>query len=125
MVTKKLMNIFHHNKKNPSVSPNEKEWTPSFAALDLSHPAHSHYSHSKYTRPRRSSKEPQKPVPVVRTNSVQRRHSYSNVHENGQQRLAALKQAEYREKMEAFEDLIQKRRGSTLRVLAAPDASGC
>ncbi|CAG8447115.1 5479_t:CDS:1 [Acaulospora morrowiae] len=120
VLKKKMKNIFHHNK-NSSVAPNE-EWKPSFVALDLTHPAHSHYSHY-CAKPARSNKEPSpKPVVMNRASPIQRRHSYSD---NGQQRLAALKQAEYAEKMRAFEDLIQKRRGSTLRVLTAPDVSGC
>lgn len=60
---------------------------------------------------------------VSRSNSVQRRYSFSNVHESGRQRLLAAKRAEYQEKMRAFDDLIQRRRGSTLRLALAPDVT--
>jgi len=60
---------------------------------------------------------------VKRSNSVQRRYSFSNIHESGRQRLIAAKRAEYQEKMDAFDDLIQRRRGSTLRLALAPDVA--
>ncbi|CAG8482663.1 128_t:CDS:2 [Ambispora gerdemannii] len=56
------------------------------------------------------------------TSSVHRRYSYSNIHDNGRQRLHAAKKKEYEAKMSAFDELIQKRRGSTLSKIAlAPD----
>ncbi|CAI2170349.1 14290_t:CDS:2 [Funneliformis geosporum] len=59
----------------------------------------------------------------LRSGSIQRRYSFSNVHESGQRRLLAAKRAEYQEKMQAFDDLISKRRGSTLRMALAPDVT--
>jgi hypothetical protein len=60
---------------------------------------------------------------IQRSGSVQRRYSFSNIHESGRQRLIAAKRAEYQEKMDAFDDLIQRRRGSTLRLALAPDVA--
>src|SRR5688572_29156758 len=94
------------SKKNSStVSP--QEWipsTPSFEALDLT---------QRTITNRRSNEEvyhSQHQSSMVRSSSMQRRYSFSNVHESGQRRLLAAKRAEYQEKMQAFDDLIQRRR---------------
>ncbi|CAG8443315.1 11238_t:CDS:2 [Ambispora leptoticha] len=61
---------------------------------------------------------------MQRSNSVVRRYSFSNIHDNGRQRLVAAKKKEYEAKMAAFDELIQKRRGSTLsRMALAPDVT--
>src|SRR3989337_3819223 len=101
----KIFNSQSNSKKNSStVSP--QEWTPSFDALDLS-------THRSATN-RRSNEEVYNPSQhqssIVRSGSMQRRYSLSNVHESGQRRLLAAKKAEYLEKMQAFDDLIQRRR---------------
>ncbi|CAG8588863.1 14495_t:CDS:2 [Racocetra persica] len=94
--TKKFLNkIFHPagNKKNSSsVSPHEND---SFATSF---------------------------VALDLSNQLQRRYSFSNVHENGRQKLLAAKRKEYQEKMEAFDDLIQRRRGVTLTYALNSDA---
>ncbi|CAG8710773.1 38291_t:CDS:1 [Gigaspora margarita] len=117
--TKKFLNkIFHPsgNKKNSStVSPHENELAPSFVALDLSN----HNSSRPAVTPIKNSNEP---FQYERPSSVHRRYSFSNVHENGRQKLLAAKRKEYQEKMAAFDDLIQRRRGVTLTYALYPEA---
>ncbi|GBC03744.1 hypothetical protein RclHR1_00530019 [Rhizophagus clarus] len=125
--TKKFLNKLFNNssKKNTAVSP-QNEWFPSFTVSDVgTHGAHhtnSPYSHAT-NKNRHSNEDIYQQQSINRSNSVQRRYSYSNVHESGRQRLLAAKRAEYQEKMQAFDDLIQKRRGSTLRLALAPDVA--
>jgi|SRR3954471_14489737 hypothetical protein len=125
--TKKFLKIFQNHSSKKAVSPQE-EWFPSFIASDNSH----HVSSSHSTSKNRYSNDDvfqghqhyqQQQQSLTRSNSVQRRFSFSNVHESGRQRLLAAKRAEYQEKMTAFDDLIQRRRGSTLRLALAPDVT--
>jgi len=123
--TKNFLNKFKFNngnkKSSSSVAPQENEWYPTFCVSDSTTTTHhGGYSNTHTMTSRRSNEELQQSV--TRSNSVQRRFSFSNVHESGRQRLLAAKRAEYQEKMQAFDDLIQKRRGSTLRALA-PDVT--
>ncbi|CAH1761702.1 9724_t:CDS:2 [Entrophospora sp. SA101] len=55
--------------------------------------------------------------------SMQRRSSVSNCHENSKKRLLKAKKAEYEEKMQAFDELISKRRGNNLRSTLAYDVA--
>jgi len=127
--TKKFLNKLFNNssKKNSSsvspVSP-QNEWFPSFTISDnvVTHHVNSPYSHAT-TKSRHSNEEIFQQQSVARSNSIQRRFSFSNVHESGRQRMLAAKRAEYQEKMHAFDDLIQRRRGSTLRLALAPDVT--
>ncbi|CAG8478636.1 7219_t:CDS:1 [Cetraspora pellucida] len=117
--TKKFLNkIFHPsgNKKNSStVSPHENEFAPSFVALDLSnHGSYPQRPSLNSAKSSTNSNNSNEPFHYERPGSVHRRYSFSNVHENGRQKLLAAKRKEYQEKMEAFDDLIQRRRGVTL-----------
>jgi len=123
--TKKFLKIFQNHSSKKAVSPQE-EWFPSFVVSDNSN----HYSSSNTTSKNRHSNDDvfqghqhhyQQQSSVTRSGSVQRRFSFSNVHETGRQKLLAAKRAEYQEKMTAFDDLIQRRRGSTLRLALTPD----
>ncbi|CAG8702686.1 4632_t:CDS:1, partial [Racocetra fulgida] len=119
--TKKFLNkIFHPagNKKNSSsVSPHENDsFATSFVALDLSNQRPPPLNSTK------SSNNSNEAFHYERPGSVQRRYSFSNVHENGRQKLLAAKRKEYQEKMEAFDDLIQRRRGVTLTYALNSDA---
>jgi hypothetical protein len=122
--TKKFLNkIFNNNsKKNSSTVSPTNEWFPTFTIDNVSHNVNSPYSHAT-NRNRHSNEEIYQHQSINRSNSIQRRFSFSNVHESGRQRLLAAKRAEYQEKMQAFDDLIQKRRGSTLRLALAPDVT--
>jgi hypothetical protein len=123
--TKKFLNkLFNTNsKKNSSAVSPQEEWFPTFTISDnvVSHHINSPYSHG--TKNSRHSNEEIFQQSLTRSNSVQRRFSFSNVHESGRQRMLAAKRAEYQEKMQAFDDLIQRRRGSTLRLALAPDVT--
>jgi len=126
--TKKFLNkIFQSHSSKKSVSPQE-EWLPSFVASDnvkspSSPKKNRHSDDDMYHNYHHHNHQQQQQTPVTRSNSMQRRFSFSNVHESGRQRLAAAKRAEYLEKMTAFDDLIQRRRGSTLRLALAPDVT--
>jgi hypothetical protein len=122
--TKKFLKIFqNHSSKKAVVSPQE-EWFPSFTVSDNSHASSKNNRHSNDDVYHHSQHHQfQQQQPVTRSNSIQRRYSFSNVHESGKQRLLAAKRAEYQEKMMAFDDLIQRRRGSTLRLALAPDVT--
>ncbi|CAG8449762.1 5919_t:CDS:2 [Dentiscutata heterogama] len=102
-------------KNSSTVAPHENEFAPSFVALDLSN----HTSSRPAITPTKSSNEPFR---YERPSSVHRRYSFSNVHENGRQKLLAAKRKEYQEKMAAFDDLIQRRRGVTLTYALNPEA---
>jgi hypothetical protein len=117
--TKKFLKIFqNHSSKKAVVSPQE-EWFPSFVVSDHSSSKNRHSNDDVY-QSRHNQFQTQS---VTRSNSIQRRFSFSNVHESGRQKLLAAKRAEYQEKMTAFDDLIQRRRGSTLRLALAPDVT--
>ncbi|RHZ75212.1 hypothetical protein Glove_216g125 [Diversispora epigaea] len=119
--SRKFLNKIFHNNKKSSVSPNE--WTPSFDALDLSSNNNNNYNNHNYSyTPAITNVRSERPS-ITRSSSIQRRYSFSNVHENGRIRLLEAKRTEYHEKMNAFTDLIQQRRGSTLRVALAPDVA--
>jgi len=129
--TKKFLKIFQNHSSKKAVSPQE-EWFPSFIASDNSYNSSSSHSSpysSHATKKNRHSNDDvlqghqYQQQSVTRSNSVQRRFSFSNVHETGRQKLLAAKRAEYQEKMTAFDDLIQRRRGSTLRLALAPDVT--
>lgn len=128
--TKKFLKIFQNHSSKKAVSPQE-EWFPSsFTTSDNSHQTSSHGSpySSNVTKNRHSNDDiyqghQYQQQSVTRSNSVQRRFSFSNVHESGRAKLLAAKRAEYQEKMTAFDDLIQRRRGSTLRLALAPDVT--
>lgn len=60
---------------------------------------------------------------LIRSASMQRRSSVSNCHENSKKRLLRAKKAEYEEKMQAFDELINKRRGINLRSTLAYDVA--
>jgi len=121
--TKKFLNKLFHttsSKKNSSTVSPQNEWFPtSFITDNVSN--NSPYSHG--TSKNRHSNEEIYQQSINRSNSIQRRFSFSNVHESGRQRMLAAKRAEYQEKMQAFDDLIQRRRGSTLRLALAPDVT--
>nr|CAG8528861.1 15517_t:CDS:2 [Entrophospora candida] len=51
------------------------------------------------------------------------RSSVSNCHESSKKRLLKAKKAEYEEKMQAFDELINKRRGNNLRSTLAYDVA--
>lgn len=124
--TKKFLNKLFNtsSKKNSSAVSPQNEWFPTFTvSVDnvVSHHNSSPYSHA--TNNRHSNEEIFQQQSLNRSNSIQRRFSFSNVHESGRQRLLAAKRAEYQEKMQAFDDLIQRRRGSTLRLALAPDVT--
>lgn len=124
--TKKFLNKLFNtsaSKKNSSAVSPQNEWFPSFTISDndISY-NNSPYSHAT-NKNRHSNEEIYQQQSMNRSNSIQRRFSFSNVHESGRQRLLAAKRAEYQEKMQAFDDLIQRRRGSTLRLALAPDVT--
>jgi hypothetical protein len=124
--TKKFLNKLFNNsskKNSSSVSPQD-EWFPTFTPDNsVSNHVNSPYSDTATTSSRHSNEEIFQQQSVTRSNSIQRRFSFSNVHESGRQRMLAAKRAEYEEKMQAFDDLIQRRRGSTLRLALAPDVT--
>uniref|UniRef100_A0A1D1Y8Y2 Uncharacterized protein n=1 Tax=Anthurium amnicola TaxID=1678845 RepID=A0A1D1Y8Y2_9ARAE len=129
--TKNFLNKLFHNssskKNSSSVSPQspQTEWFPSFTVScdNVSTNHNSSNSHAATSNNRHSNEEIFQQQSVTRSNSIQRRFSFSNVHESGRQRMLAAKRAEYQEKMQAFDDLIQRRRGSTLRLALAPDVT--
>ncbi|CAG8502946.1 1068_t:CDS:1 [Rhizophagus irregularis] len=126
--TKKFLNKLFNtsSKKNSSAVSPQNEWFPSFTvSVDnvVSHHNNSPYSHATNKNNRHSNEEIFQQQSINRSNSIQRRFSFSNVHESGRQRMLAAKRAEYQEKMQAFDDLIQRRRGSTLRLALAPDVT--
>ncbi|KAG9290426.1 hypothetical protein G9A89_007157 [Geosiphon pyriformis] len=140
--SKKFLNkIFHSSttkKSNatvsPSSSPPDNEWKPTFMNMEDDHKRSTPSSpstlilpvpfSSRSTKSSNSDTDEQPNSPTVgRMNSVQRRYSFSNVHDNGRQRLIAAKKAEYQSKMQAFDELIRRRRGSTLRLVLAPDVA--
>lgn len=122
--TKKFLNKLFNtsSKKNSSAVSPQNEWFPSFTVSAEYHD-NSPYSHATNKNNRHSNEEIFQQQSINRSNSIQRRFSFSNVHESGRQRLLAAKRAEYQEKMQAFDDLIQRRRGSTLRLALAPDVA--
>lgn len=126
--TKKFLNkIFQNHSSKKAVSPQE-EWFPTFGASDYAKSPSSpkknrHSDDDIYHNYHHQQQQQQQQSSVTRSNSIQRRFSFSNVHESGKQRLLAAKRAEYLEKMTAFDDLIQRRRGSTLRLALAPDVT--
>lgn len=124
--TKKFLNKLFHttsSKKNSSTVSPQNEWFPtSFTTDNISYNNNSPYSHGT-NKNRHSNEEIYQQQSINRSNSIQRRFSFSNVHESGRQRMLAAKRAEYQEKMQAFDDLIQRRRGSTLRLALAPDVT--
>jgi len=123
--TKKFLNkLFNSSsKKNSSAVSPQNEWFPSFTISDNVSSHHVNSPYSQGTNKNRHSNEEIYQQSINRSNSIQRRFSFSNVHESGRQRLLAAKRAEYQEKMQAFDDLIQRRRGSTLRLALAPDVT--
>jgi len=125
--TKKFLNkIFQNHSSKKAVSPQE-EWFPTFSVSDNmkspSSPKKNRHSDDDMFHTYHTNNYQQQQSSVTRSNSMQRRFSLSNVHESGKQRLLAAKRAEYLEKMTAFDDLIQRRRGSTLRLALAPDVT--
>ncbi|CAG8556942.1 6656_t:CDS:1 [Paraglomus brasilianum] len=128
-----LSKIFTNSKKNSSVSPTN-EWTPEWmATISTSNDDSNWYSTAmthatlaimstneqegtRHVKDRHDEENDSKP-------SMPRRYSFSTVHDNGKQRLVAAKRAEYQAKMQAFDELIQRRRGSTLRMALAPDVT--
>jgi len=120
--TKKFFNkIFHSNNNSKKSSSSVSPQNSAFDAFDLTPRTIKNRRSNEEVFP--SNSQQQSSSSIVRSNSIQRRYSFSNVHESGQRRLLAAKRAEYQEKMQAFDDLISKRRGSTLRMALAPDVT--
>src|SRR5436190_22029478 len=87
--TKKFLKIFHNHSSKKAVSPQE-EWFPSFVASDNSLPYSSHLTNkNRHSNDDVLHGHNYQQQSVTRSSSVQRRASFSNVHESVRQKLLA------------------------------------